>query len=54
MLETVSLVKTKFEQVLLIQSISVLSTASEDLGIPWCIMCMMLLQSARSKGSIHK
>lgn len=54
MLGTVSSDKTKFEQALLNQSISVLLTATEELGIPPFIMCMMLLQSARNKGSIHR
>jgi len=54
MLATVSLDKTKFEQVLLIHSTSAPPMATEDLGIRPCVMCMTLLQSARSKGLIHR
>lgn len=54
MLGTVSSDTTKFEQALLIQLISALLMATEDFGIPRCIMCTMPLQSARSKGSIHR
>lgn len=50
---TVSLDKTKFEQVPPTPSILVPLMATGHLGIRWCIMCMMPLQSARSKGSIH-
>ena len=50
MLATASSGTTKFGLVLLSHSISAPQMATEDLGIPWCIMCTMPLQNAHSKG----